>query len=237
MREHLPCFFTEQPIDVGAVTLSDDAVHHARVRRLAEGDRVRLSNGAGRLGVGEIAKVDRKELVVRVELTEAAQRPAELHLFVPVADRDRMLWLAEKATELGVTSWTGVRFRRSASVSPRGEGEAFQAKVRARMIGALEQSNAAWLPRVEGTVDVGELAAPAGRAVVLDWGGDALIEASREEPAVRSVLVGPEGGIEPAELEALRAKGWELASLGDNMLRFETAALAAVAILRSGAHG
>ena len=59
-----------------------------------------------------------------------------------------MLWLAEKCTELGATSWRPIEWRRSASVSPRGSGPAFQARLEGRMISALTQSGGAWLPEV-----------------------------------------------------------------------------------------
>jgi len=238
-REHLPAFFTA---DVGAageaLVLGGDAAHHARVRRIDVGDRIGLTDGCGRFASATVERLDRSEMVARIEAVDFRVAPPELQLYVPVADRDRMLWLAEKATELGVTSWRAVRFRRSASVSARGEGEAFQAKLRARMIAALEQSNGSWLPRIEATVSLDDLtAARAEMSVMLDWSGDNLLQVARAGSATRGVLVGPEGGIESAELEQLRNAGWRAASLGDRVLRFETAALAAVAILQAVSHG
>ena len=109
---------------------------------------MRLTDGAGRVARGTIVSVGRDALVVHVDDVVDVPAPPPIHLRAPVADRDRMLWLAEKAAELGVTSWQAVRFQRSASVSPRGEGPAFVAKVRARMIAALEQSGGAWLPEI-----------------------------------------------------------------------------------------
>lgn len=238
-REHLRTFFAARLAAAGEVVeLGGDAAHHARVRRVEAGDRIGLTDGAGRFAAATVDRIERSRFVARVEDVEERERPAELNLHVPVADRDRMLWLAEKATELGVTSWRAVRFRRSSSVSARGEGESFQAKLRARMIGAIEQSNGAWLPRLDATVTVGELLSePFERRVVLDWSGEPLLEVARAGPLPRAILVGPEGGIEADELEDLRRAGWRAAGLGGGVLRFETAALAAVAILKAMSHG
>lgn len=238
-REHLPTFFTAELAAAGdALVLGGDAAHHARVRRLEVGDRIGLTDGAGRFASAGVERLERSELLARIENVDLRAAPPEVHLYVPVADRDRMLWLAEKATELGVTSWQAVRFRRSASVSARGEGEAFQAKLRARMVAALEQSNGAWLPRIEAVVGLSDLAAVhTESSVLLDWSGDDLLHVARSGAAIRGILVGPEGGIESAELQQLRDAGWHAASLGDRVLRFETAALAAVAILQAVSHG
>src|SRR5205085_10727821 len=92
--------------------------------------------------------IGKREVLARLLDLEVMAPPAEVHLLVPIADRDRMLWLAEKSAELGLSSWRPIRYHRSGSVSPRGEGDAFAAKVHARMLAALEQSCGAWLPFV-----------------------------------------------------------------------------------------
>jgi 16S rRNA (uracil1498-N3)-methyltransferase len=150
-----------------------------------------------------------------------------------------MLWLAEKATELGVASWQAVRFHRSHSVSPRGEGPAFAAKVRARMVSALEQSGGAWLPTVLADVDVESIRAESDTVhLVLDASGPPIVNVvgERSGDGGSVILVGPEGGIEGTELAALTAAGWRVASLGATTLRFETAGIAAIAVLRATLH-
>jgi 16S rRNA (uracil1498-N3)-methyltransferase len=121
-------------------------------------------------------------------------------------------------------------------VSPRGEGINFQQKVIARMVGALAQSEGAWLPQPfpEATLERALLAAPPGDRLVLDPSGDALVGAGIPLIAAPVVLaIGPEGGIEADELDALRAAGFRPARLGPTILRFETAAVAALAIART----
>jgi 16S rRNA (uracil1498-N3)-methyltransferase len=227
------CFYVDGAIDAGAtVSLGHRAAHHATVRRIDAGDVVAISNGAGLIGQGPIARLAKGEMEVAIERVEEFGAPSEIRLCAPVADRDRMLWAAEKATELGVSSWQSVRFRRSSSVSPRGEGAAFGDKLRTRMIGALEQSFGAWLPRI--FPDAVPLDADAGDCLklVLDAGGEPILDLLPTRDSV-AILVGPEGGIESDELERLVSAGWRPASLGPSTLRFETAATAAVAIVRA----
>lgn len=232
-RAPVATFVAPGPLAPGVVSLDESAAHHARVRRLAAGDVVRLTDGAGSLASGTIARVAKSALDVSVESAgRVAPQPA-VHLFVPVADRDRMLWLAEKAAELAVTSWRPVVFTRSRSVSPRGDGEAFAAKVRARMIAALEQSGGAWLPTIHRECDVSAAANELTDLprLVLDRGGEPML-AARFDRGV-ALIVGPEGGIEPDELSALCTGGWKRVALGATTLRFETAAVAATAVARA----
>lgn len=223
----------------GRVALDEDAAHHARVRRLAVGERVRLTSGAGAVAEGTIARLAKATL--EVELDEASRRevvrPPAVHLLVPVADRERMLWLAEKAAELAVTSWVPVVYARSRSVAPRGEGASFADKVRRRMIAALEQSAGAWLPAVEQEVDVQAAVARFDdcQRLILDAAGDPVVPglfSPELHPGV-AMAVGPEGGFAPEELDAFRSGGWRPMSLAPTVLRFETAGVAALAVARA----
>lgn len=213
--------------------LGERVAHHAGVRRIEAGDRVAITDGVGTVAHGHVARITKREIEVSIDHAEPVAVPPPLRLLAPVADRDRMLWLAEKATELGITSWQSVRFRRSASVSPRGEGPAFGEKLRARMIGALEQSFGAWLPVILPDATPASVEAGDGVTLVLDPRGDALLDVVSPRDIASSVLVGPEGGIEEEELDRLVAGGWRLASLGSAILRFETAAVSAAAIIRA----
>lgn len=229
-------FFVSGAPAAGTVsTLGEGAAHHVRVRRLGGGDRVRLTDGAGTLATGTIATLGKRDVEIAVDRAWRVAPLSRLELFVPVGDRDRMLWLAEKVTEIGVSSWRAVRFQRSASVSPRGEGSAFAAKVRARMISALEQSGGAWLPEIRPDIAVEEVGLTEDLVgLLLDGDGAAIL--SFENLALRrgtAILFGPEGGLEPDEISMLEQGGWRKASLGASTLRFETAGIAALAIVRA----
>jgi 16S rRNA (uracil1498-N3)-methyltransferase len=235
-RAPVGTFIVETPLAaVGVVTLGESAAHHAMVKRLAEGDRVHVTDGAGQLGRGTIAVIRRGSMEVAVEAVRSVPRPHAIHLRVPIGDRDRMLWLAEKACELGVTTWQSVRFQRSASVSPRGEGAAFGEKLRARMASALEQSGGAWMPLVLPEISVQDLPVAEGELPIMLQveGGPLLSLVSHATSETPVLLFGPEGGMEPHERQRLEASGWRSASLAASTLRFETAGLAGLAVLRA----
>jgi 16S rRNA (uracil1498-N3)-methyltransferase len=228
-------FFAEPPFVVGAHTvLGETEAHHIRVRRLAVGERVALCDGQGHTASGQLVRIQKSQALVEVNETADVAPAPPIHLLVPVADRDRMLWLAEKAAELNVASWRPVLWHRSKSVSPRGEGRTFQTKVRARMISAMLQSRSAWLPEIfpEATPDRAVAATTAGQRYVFDATGLPIAKTAPFASPV-SLAIGPEGGFEPAELEQLVCAGFTLSTLGPSILRFETAAVAAVAVARS----
>ncbi len=227
-------FFVEDAFTVGSqVPLSEGDAQHISVLRLGVGDRVGLRDGAGRSASGTLVRLGRKNALVEVDDSREVLPPPAIHLLVPVADRDRMLWLAEKVAELNIASWRPVLWHRSRSVTPRGDGPTFRGKVRTRMIAALLQSRSAWLPEIfpEATPDRALAACPAGLRLVLDGSGSPVSAAATSAPVV--VAVGPEGGFEPDELAALAGAGFAAVSIGRSVLRFETAAIAGVAVVRS----
>ena len=240
-------FVTADPFSPGqTITLGEDEAHHIRVRRLELGQQVGLLDGRGTCGTGVLVRLAKRHAAVTVESATTAEPPPSVHLMLPVADRDRMLWLAEKATELGATSWRPVLWKRSKSVHPRGDGPVFRQKVAARMAGALEQSRGAWLPVIypSATLERAITATPEGPRLVLDLRGEPIatlvaqaLESVREYGAGRlrpiTLAVGPEGGIEEYELDALQRAGFRAVSIGNTTLRFETAAVAALAVVRS----
>ena len=243
----LATFVTTEPFMAGhTVTLGEDEARHIRVLRLELGQPIGLLDGRGTRGRGALVRVAKRHAAVAVETVSSVEPPPSVHLMLPVADRDRMLWLAEKATELAATSWRPVVFKRSKSVNPRGEGTTFQQKVAARMAGALGQSHGAWLPATypDATVERAIAATPEGPKLVLDMAGEPMgllvaeaMANAREHGAgflkPITIVVGPEGGMESTELEQFMAAGFRVVSLGHTVLRFETAAVAALAVVRA----
>lgn len=227
-------FFSPDPFSSGApLTLGEEVAHHARVTRLAVGARVALRDGAGAVASGILSRISKTTVVVDVAESRIVPRPPAVHLLPPVADRERMLWLGEKAAEFGIATWRPVMWRRSKSVSPRGEGPTFQGKLRARMISALIQSGGAWLPDIfpEATVESALAAMPGGARILLDKEGDAGDSTRMVGPV--SIAVGPEGGIEPLERDAFLDGKFKRLKLGGTTLRFETAGVAGIAVVMS----
>ena len=228
-------FFCPERLDAGThVSLADDAAQHARVLRIGPGETVELRNGAGSAARGVIGRMTKRSL--SVDITEAWEipAPAEIHMLVPVGDRDRMLMLAEKITELGAASWRPVVWRRSKSVEGRGEGPTFVAKIRARMMSALTQSGGGWLPQIHPSAPIARAiaASPDANRVLLDAGAErSMLSLNADFPMV--IAVGPEGGLADDERQQMIDGGFTPVSLAPAVLRFETAGIAALAVARA----
>jgi len=205
--------------------------HHLRVRRAADGSEVRLLDGQGNVASGVLGW-DKKTAMVQVVQVAAEPRPPELTLAVGAGDRDRLGWLAEKSAELGVTDLVPLETARTGGVATRLRGDQLdRLQVRARE--AIKQSGAAWAPHIHLIMTLEELLArPAiGPRWVGLAGGAPPPATLGPDPLV--VAIGPEGGWTDAEVRALTSAGFRATSFGPHVLRFETAALAAAAVIAS----
>jgi 16S rRNA (uracil1498-N3)-methyltransferase len=102
------------------------------------------------------------------------------------------------------------------------------------MIGALEQSGGGWLPSLSADGELSEVTVPDGAlGLVLDQRGAPVLEELPGGARDVAIVLGPEGGMEANELELLTARGWRSVRLSPTTLRFETAAIAAIAIVRA----
>lgn len=222
-----------QPGDEVVLT-GAEAHHAASVRRIRTGEAVTLGDGAGAWLDGVCVAVSPREVVV--EVTARTDHPAptpRLVLVQALAKGDRDELAVQAATELGVdriVPWSAER-----SVS-RWDGKVDKALARWRTIvrEAAKQAHRAWLPEVVEPVSTRALAelAREARMLVLDPWADAPLSAVELTDETREVLfvVGPEGGISPAELDALTAVGAERVRLGDSVLRTSTAGAAALSV-------
>lgn len=211
------------------VTLDADESHHLQVRRGTDAMPAAAIDGAGAQATGTLTHAA-TGWQFRVEAVEMAPRPAELWLAVAAGDRDRFLWVVEKAAELGVTRVLPIETTRSLTVATRlREGAIDKARRRARE--GCKQSGNPWCPEL----------APLQPLAGLETLGNAvtwfLAEAGAPPPEPTLMrgpvgwLIGPEGGFDASErrfcVEALAATP---VSLGPHVLRFETAAIAAAAV-------
>jgi 16S rRNA (uracil1498-N3)-methyltransferase len=227
------------PGDPGAsVNVDRDGVRHIRAARLRPGAELRLTDGEGALWAARLDSLTGNR--ARCVLLETLPSPPDLRveLAFGVASKPRTLWLVEKAVELGVPVLQPIEFRRSSSVSDAARAPAFWGKARRKAAAALTQCGGSRLPSLRAPCSLEEyLTAPASRRdrlrVALDRSGeDSLSELlSSSRPGANGwilLLVGPEGGMAPAERTACRAAGFRFATLGQRVLRFETAAVAGV---------
>ena len=228
-RYYVPGGFGE-----GQIKLAGTEAHHLlSVMRAKVGDRVELFDGLGATASGEIVAATNKSATVRI--LETAPAPAasgpKLTLVTAVPKGERFRWLVEKATELGVERLVPLAAARSVVLPGRGKLETMQQTV----IAACKQSGRNVLMKIDRVTTWDEFVArdpAAGPAVIAHPSGQTIAE-FLQVPIERDVtaVVGPEGGFTEAEIESATAAGARLVSLGTNILRTETAAVAMAAIL------
>ena len=213
------------------VSLDEEERHHLRVRRATAGERVRLLDGAGLVGMGRLVKLG-GELGVEIGEIREVPMPPGFMLIVGAGDKERFGWLAEKAAELGVTVLAPLKTERTRSVAA-GIRDSHVAALQRRARQAIKQSGAAWEPMVIAPVDV-KFAGTQGEPEYR-WLADATGEPPPQLPpdVPLVVVVGPEGGLVPAEREVFLQAEFRRVRLAPDLLRFETAALAAAAVVAS----
>ncbi len=211
------------------------ALHHLRVARVVPGEEVEVFDGRGRAWAAWLETVDEAGAVLRLgeERRGAAGRSVVLIQGLPKGEK--LDWVLQKSTELGVSAIWPVLTARSVS---RPKPEAISAR-HARWQRIVEEA-----ARQSGRTDVPEVTAlrsleDAVRALTA---GVRLLVLDEEERSERlsavagegavALVVGPEGGLAREEVEALREAGGVPVSLGPLVLRTETAGLAALAVLR-----
>lgn len=210
----------------------EEAGHCLRVLRLREGDEIVLTDGKGSFYRAVISAASGKRCQVKVTQT-IAQSPlweGHLHLaMAPTKNMDRVEWLAEKATEIGLDELSFLNCHFSERKVIKTE------RVEKIVVSAMKQSLKARKPVVNGMVDF-------SRFMDREFSGQKFICHCHEgeKPLLKDVfqrgeeavvLVGPEGDFSPEEVQMAEEHGFKSVSLGKSRLRTETAALVAVHLM------
>ncbi len=226
----------DQVLDVAReVTLGAEQSHYlGNVLRLQSGDAVEVFNAAQGAFLAHVAEVAKKKIMLRVErLTSAVRPPPDIdYLFAPLKHQ-RLDYLVQKATELGVRRLRPVITART--IAERVNLE----RMRANVIEAAEQCNLVFVPEVLEPVSLNAAlrAWDSGRALVYcdetAIAGNAVVALSKlKTPA--AILVGPEGGFTVEERAMLKALPYVTAiSLGPRIMRADTAAVAVLALVQA----
>ncbi len=231
-------FFVEAVERGYAQITGQDAHHLTRVLRVEPGQKFEISDNQNvYLAEVETARKDlvRFQILEKIEAGEPVVRTA---LFAALIKFERFEWLLEKATELGAAEVTPVITERS----EKGLEHAAQKRLlRWKRIAreASEQSRRARLPIIGSPVELTDaLRINEGHRYALEEAGARPILPAFpdvRQPGDRvALLVGPEGGWTDRERAAIAAAGWSTVSLGERILRAETAAIAALAIVNAG---
>jgi 16S rRNA (uracil1498-N3)-methyltransferase len=249
----MPRFHCPLPLTEGAeIDLPEGCARHVQVLRLQPGADITLFDGGGPLLRGgewtaTVLHMGRTSVRVRVGAHQAIEREGAraIHLLAGTTAGERMDWLVEKATELGMASLTPLATERS-MVRLQGERAAKkQAHWQAVAVAACEQCGRNRVPHIHPLASLAQALAPASAAAVATGVAPLRLVLSLAPGSVplRSVLAqaapeaalqflsGPEGGLSAQEEQQALAQGFVPVSLGPRVLRAETAPLAALAAL------
>jgi 16S rRNA (uracil1498-N3)-methyltransferase len=228
-------------LDAPAVTLQGEAHRYlARVLRVAAGDTVELFDGRGGEVSATVTEVGPRDLTLslgeRRQMRIPDAPPVTLLQGLPRAER--MDLIVQKATELGAARVVPVRVARSAAgQQARPDRWERIAREAARQCGRAELLQLAPLLSLQEALAG---LAPGGARVVPWEEAPTALPLRRlipERPGAVSVLIGPEGGLTREEVALATAAGFQIATLGPRILRTETAAIAALAVIQSQVGG
>ena len=210
--------------------------HIARVLRMRAGDELILFNGQGGEYPAEITAIDKKTVAVltRGQEMQDCESSLAIHLGIAVSRGDRMDWIVQKATELGVYQVAPL-FTERTEVKLSGERADKKTRHWQQIANsACEQCGRNRVPTIHPlqTLDSWLSATRAEQKFVLHHRPAPALGTSKE-PGSIALLVGPEGGLSTLEIEAAVRAGYQSMRLGPRVLRTETAPLAAIAILQA----
>lgn len=210
-----------------------------RVLRAQPGQRIVLLDGSGSEFVAELCQIDRTGVWAKIveQRHSAAEAQIDVALYACVLKADKMEWVLQKATELGVNRFVPVISQRTI-VRPISEVAKKLTRWQAIVREAAEQCGRTCLPQIAPPLMWNDAIAQAqGPRAILWEGADsqspslpAWLARQRAEAQSLNLLIGPEGGLAAEEVQAAQQHDWQTVTLGRRILRAETAALAAVTL-------
>jgi 16S rRNA (uracil1498-N3)-methyltransferase len=216
----------------GQVQIIGAEAHHLRtVLRMRPGDTAELLDGAGGALFGEIERISTDSVSFRIlrHRTEPESR-SPLTLVMAMLKGKKLDTVVQKATELGVSRFVPVITR---YCEPQGRDSQLIDRWRRIMLEACKQCGRARLMEINPPQPLHELRFPAESRKIMPWENETscAFAASGVVPGLPLVLlIGPEGGFHPAEVEQAAGCGFRTVSLGPRVLRAETAAIAAAVL-------
>jgi 16S rRNA (uracil1498-N3)-methyltransferase len=237
--------FVDGPLSPGSVVelAKDTASHLAKVLRARGGDELVLFNGDGREFLGSIEAVRGTRVSASIGAARTVDRESalEVTLVQCVPRGDRMDFIVQKATELGVARIVPVLSQRSVVRLDDSQAAAKQAHWRAVMVSACEQCGRNRLPTIDAPQPLLNYLGGLAAAAPLDSASLRLVLEpalappldARPPVSAAQIAIGPEGGFASEELDAFELCGFVKVALGPRILRTETAAIAAVVMLQS----
>lgn len=211
--------------------------HIVRVLRLEPGDVFHLFNGDGHDYPAEILSLEKRGAKVRVvsRIVIGNETPLRIHLYQSIARGEKMDWILQKATELGVAAFTPMQSERTEVKLDQERSDKRLAHWQGVIRSACEQSGRAIIPALHSPVSINRLE-PGGvrQGFYLQPGtGQRIADLSPALSSEMALAIGPEGGFSERDMRQLLSAGFKGLSLGPRILRTETAGIAAIAAMQS----
>jgi len=238
----MPRFYVPNPhIENGLLRIEGDQVRHIRkVLRLRAGDEVLVFDGLGKEFEGTIVEEGRFSVMVKIQriLPPKGDSPLEVTLAQSLLKGEKMDYLIQKATELGVKEIIPFLSSRSVPVLEKSGRQKRRHRWGKIAIEASKQCGRGVVPKIESLQDYSDMlrAAPTDHLRLILWERDGIklkevLERSKAKTKIFFV-VGPEGGFSQDEVEEAKGAGFAAVTLGKRILRSETASLCFLSILQ-----
>ena len=234
-------FVDPRQIAGNQVTITGPDVNHIRnVLRMKPGELVRISDEKDFCAQCRVEELWEDQILLTIEEEgESTELPAQVTLFQGLPKGDKMEWIIQKNTELGIARIVPVAMKRSVVKLDAKKSASKVTRWQAIAESAGKQSGRTKLPEVSQVMTYAQMLAESKDydLLLLPYESAEGMDAVRSlfaqaKPGMRiGILIGPEGGFEPAEVEAAVAAGWKVLSLGRRILRTETAGLTVMANL------
>jgi 16S rRNA (uracil1498-N3)-methyltransferase len=232
-------FISPEQVSGPLITISGEDVRHiATVLRMKTGDELLLCDGQGTEYAARITQIGKSEIAAEITGQSTRElRDPRILLGQGLPKSDKMDWIAQKATELGVATIVPLVTERTI-VKIRDEEKRVSRWQKITREAAM-QSNRADIPTVEAIRTFSDFLrtqnSESGTLLLLPWEEGTqpvkdVLRGRRESKKI-VVLIGPEGGFSSKEAELAKGKGFHLVSLGRNILRTETAAIAVLSMI------
>lgn len=223
----LPAFYLEAKDWQPRPVLSGQEARHAHVLRLGVGDEVLLMDGQGRRGTAIIEQIRRQKMELALKDENFVPQPASKAIVaLALSKAARRGFFMEKASELGAAGiWLWQADRSQGKLTPQ-----LADNLKGQLIAGMKQSGNPWLPEIRLMRNVEDLVQNAASADyrILPWeeigGSPMLSPAQLGLPGLSVYAIGPEGGFSDRELQIFRKADFVPVSLGNRVLRCETAA-------------
>ncbi|MEM9896263.1 MAG: RsmE family RNA methyltransferase [Bacteroidota bacterium] len=212
---------TQQELEAGCLS-TEESRHCALVLRKKSGDRVLLLDGTGTEVTAELTLVSKKECRYMVLQTKKwASIKSQLHLAIaPTKNMDRMEWMVEKLTEIGVGEISFIITENSERKTIRLD------RLQKKMYAALKQSKNPFVPKLTSLIQFSDFISEADsdQKFIGDTQKEtALLHEKLLQDQSATILIGPEGGFTKEEIKQANNANYDSFSMGQNILRTETA--------------